>query len=181
MNINFYSHTSCEVRPKGDDRDNSDSAISTHTPHARCDSEILCQLVAKNPHFYSHTSCEVRQLRKSATPELYKFLLTHLMRGATRPPARTGGDTGISTHTPHARCDGKNRQKFVDFRISTHTPHARCDTQRLLTLFMRMISTHTPHARCDNHPFNFSFQKSNFYSHTSCEVRHSQAAHPQRL
>ena len=101
--------------------------ISTHTPHARCD---ICRYFFKicNIYFYSHTSCEVRQkkergvlkngkfllthLMRGATWKhctcyyfFFRFLLTHLMRGATIFPTHGGSSTIISTHTPHARCD----------------------------------------------------------------------------
>ena len=78
------------------------------------------------------------------------FLLTHLMRGATLTGyARAALRHGISTHTPHARCD----ELFSDFfrlcQISTHTPHARCDQNGNFAPIDLYISTHTPHARCD--------------------------------
>ena len=58
------------------------TTISTHTPHARCDTQI-CTENAKQTYFYSHTSCEVRQSRVDFFDLDRTFLLTHLMRGAT--------------------------------------------------------------------------------------------------
>ena len=57
---NFYSRTSCEVRP----------------------AEELNNLYLTS-HFYSRTSCEVRLHTEEVQAEVIPFLLTHLMRGAT--------------------------------------------------------------------------------------------------
>ena len=56
----------------------------------------------------------------------------------------------ISTHTPHARRDGKVNKPIVHFfTISTHTPHARRDLRDTGSSYDLKISTHTPHARRD--------------------------------
>ena len=81
------------------------TGISTHAPHARCDelsvpksyelydfySRTSCEVRPRTQdnlyhgfHFYSRTSCEVRPLRSGYQFRQKRFLLTHLMRGATR-------------------------------------------------------------------------------------------------
>ena len=57
-------------------------AISTHTPHARCDGYLVLAYVGFK-YFYSHTSCEVRHFFDKIIALCISFLLTHLMRGAT--------------------------------------------------------------------------------------------------
>ena len=49
------------------------------------------------------------------------------MRGVTFPSLSLGGNTEISTHTPHARRDNPDAQWALKIIISTHTPHARRD------------------------------------------------------
>ena len=58
--IDFYSHTSCEVRLHLLNLKHLRKQISTHTPHARCD-KIFVLIYFFFRYFYSHTSCEVRQ------------------------------------------------------------------------------------------------------------------------
>ena len=104
LRMNFYSRTPCEVRRKmlthlknhskfllthpmrGATRTRKEDAspiqISTHAPHARCDTG-----------------------RAKRTLHLYRFLLTHPMRGATPDPKGWRRTSAISTHAPHARCD----------------------------------------------------------------------------
>ena len=78
-------------------------------------------------HFNSHASCE-------AWPDA---------------PKAVSICTFISTHTPHARRDGKFHGISIAFRcISTHTPHARRDFSALKT----------------------DKDKLNFNSHASCEA-----------
>ena len=71
------------------------------------------------------------------------------MRGVTDVLSLTRSDLAISTHTPHARRDGK-KWVFPSVRtISTHTPHARRDYSVHTVCTAPVISTHTPHARRD--------------------------------
>ena len=78
----FYSHTSCEVRHRGEVLILCLPFISTHTPHARCDTSVFKPFF-RLFHFYSHTSCEVRPVLDLTEVSISEFLLTHLMRGAT--------------------------------------------------------------------------------------------------
>ena len=123
--LDFYSRTSCEVRPTDPDR------IQLHS------------------HFYSRTSCEVRPFVRSFFELPFEFLLTHLMRGATNKKGCYNPVSYISTHAPHARCDGGGLGDMILAGISTHAPHARCD------------------AGC----YPISCLVYYFYSRTSCEVR----------
>ena len=81
-NRNFYSHTSCEVRRIAPTSPTPRTSISTHTPHARCD-KWRCSVWIHRKDFYSHTSCEVRLKNNDRRWHYWRFLLTHLMRGAT--------------------------------------------------------------------------------------------------
>ena len=78
--------------------------ISTHTPHARRDTNATANK--------RHT---------------YKFQLTRLMRGVTPYDGSKGISYQISTHTPHARRDFYGHAIGQRLVISTHTPHARRD------------------------------------------------------
>ena len=99
--------------------------ISTHTPLARRDSEIIfnqhklrnfyshasCEARRGTPsvpgsgmNFYSHASCEARRLFYIVSPCSAKFLLTRLLRGATYFTSCLPAPQ-ISTHTPLARRD----------------------------------------------------------------------------
>ena len=145
--IHFYSHTSCEVRL-------NDGGSAFYKIN-----------------FYSHTSCEVRRVGTTRTYNCYRFLLTHLMRGATLHlifylivekfllTHLMRGATTICCQQFHFMqfllthlMRGATwflHWFFISFDISTHTPHARCDTQWIL-IFLHLLD---------------------FYSHTSCEVR----------
>ena len=94
MEIDFYSHTSCEVRlripyvcpvrtsfllthlMRGATTYSICMScakfISTHTPHARCDPNYT-NLVSAIWYFYSHTSCEVRLVNPHKDYLYYNF------------------------------------------------------------------------------------------------------------
>ena len=55
------------------------------------------------------------------------FQLTRLMRGVTESIIEFFTALKISTHTPHARRDVRQRLCPRSQTISTHTPHARRD------------------------------------------------------
>ena len=57
--------------------------ISTHAPHARCNQRLRSQF-PRPRYFYSRTSCEVQPFQRYRIYIFSQFLLTHLMRGATR-------------------------------------------------------------------------------------------------
>ena len=71
------------------------------------------------------------------------------MRGVTVYTDRPPYADFISTHTPHARRDGKDTVDKIINAISTHTPHARRDFSGRRRIPDACISTHTPHARRD--------------------------------
>ena len=79
-----------------------------------------------------------------------KFLLTHLMRGATYSIDNSTLWRIISTHAPHARCDlaiTTDNWETVNFYSRTSC-EVRHDFNLIVSSF-RAISTHAPHARCD--------------------------------
>ena len=125
MFLDFYSHTSCGVRPvKSERKRGLKRFLLTHLMRGAT-------------------------LRTNPFVVIVKFLLTHLMRGATSSPAFLKPRIVISTHTPHARCD---RSKFFHGNILEHFySHTSCEVRRysLLSVVGGGISTHTPHVRCD--------------------------------
>ena len=148
--LNFYSRTSCEVRQRPAFQRMIATAISTHAPLARCD---------------VHTAETIRAARA-------RFLLTHLLRGATPSMAGYARHATISTHVPLARCDSS--AQLICFseptfllthllRGATYTlSYSEIERRFLLTHLLRgatkkwgytpaevMISTHAPLARCD--------------------------------
>ena len=147
------------------------SFISTHAPHARCDM-IFSMSSPFSFHFYSRTSCEVRpptalirlskldfysrtscEVRLNLFPtwlRAYRFLLTHLMRGATLYYSLLG--------------------VFIVQFLLTHLMRGATIANPHINSACR-ISTHAPHARCDK-SFEGDFKCNyHFYSRTSCEVR----------
>ena len=124
--------------------------ISTHTPHARRDNNLL--LVCGRS---------------------YAFQLTRLMRGVTVSVWKFFRLEYISTHTPHARRDTVFvKTVLISFDFNSH---ASCEAWLLEPTpynFKLKISTHTPHARRDfQHYFN-DYIGNNFNSHASCEAWH---------
>ena len=77
------------------------------------------------------------------------FLLTRLLRGATVNILDFLIDILISTHTPLARRDAKDKDAEKRAKISTHTPLARRDDITEFFTKVDSISTHTPLARRD--------------------------------
>ena len=101
---NFYSRTSCEVQRSIQINIAVIMSISTHAPLARCNlfvvltqvlfgnfySRTSCEVQRNKAgtfknfcNFYSRTSCEVQPFLHDLYVSWYKFLLTHLLRGAT--------------------------------------------------------------------------------------------------
>ena len=101
-----------------------------------------------------------------------RFLLTHLMRGATYSSFLLPYLYLISTHTPHARCNPtKFHQLFLHLRfLLTHLMRGATIATLVLSV-VSDISTHTPHARCNSAELMKCLRITNFYSHTSCEVQ----------
>ena len=92
------------------------------------------------------------------------------MRGVTACFALSKLTRKISTHTPHARRDGRKHPLFAALLISTHTPHARRDGNSIIGNAEILISTHTPHARRDDWTKSADGLSANFNSHASCEA-----------
>ena len=121
----FYSHASCEARPSfyfvGKHR-----PVSTHTPLARRDDH-----------------------RKRHPGREKKFLLTRLLRGATRASVTSSVYSFVSTHTPLARRDtATNLHRPAEAFLLTRL--LRGATARLLReREAEYVSTHTPLARRD--------------------------------
>ena len=152
------------------DSDEFGNKISTHAPHARRDNSMVEKMAAEI-NFYSRASCEARLNLFPSGTLILQFLLTRLMRGATKSTARRlaasrflltrlmRGATeervdekyflSISTHAPHARRDIVYWLAETNLNISTHAPHARRDATGTKNWNYYCISTHAPHARRD--------------------------------
>ena len=124
--MHFYSRASCEAR-----------RLFLHTP---------CRL----QNFYSRASCEARPFLLYLVLIIGIFLLTRLLRGATK--------------------DLKESHAYL--HISTHAPLARRDISSLANApKLNDISTHAPLARRDRYSGRWSLLSGDFYSRASCEAR----------
>ena len=123
--------------------------ISTHAPLTRCD-DGRDRLLLLDAHFYSRTSYEVRRKRRPRRPNDRKFLLTHLLRGAT-----------LSYFLFFLAFLHFYSRTSYEVRLETE-PQAK---KQLL------ISTHAPLTRCDLLTANSGKIIDNFYSRTSYEAR----------
>ena len=146
--------------------------ISTHAPHARRD-----QLPARTGR--GHFRFLLTRLMRGATRcftvllgRLLQFLLTRLMRGATRWGGEILFDNFISTQPPHSRRDKSVHPCDDAFYISTHAPHARRDAAASANtaakeafLLTRLMRGATPTSTSALRDFF------NFYSRASCEAR----------
>ena len=176
------------------------AAISTHAPHARCDAAAALKLAA-NVDFYSRTSCEVRRVRTPADvfgilyfylrtscevrrrpgpprSQRRKFLLTHLMRGATVPGrvhcpisqyfySRTSCEVRRPVRTPP-----KTRKFLLTHLMRGATRNlggAAASAGFLLTHLMRGATKRWAPAEG---------MDTDFYSRTSCEVRPANITSP---
>ena len=145
--------------------------ISTHTPHARRDC-LRSPLAIVLKYFNSHASCEAWPFRNGFSLRALQFQLTRLMRGVT-----SWQETFFHFYfhfNSHASCeawpDAPKAVSICTF-ISTHTPHARRDGKfHGISIAFRCISTHTPHARRDFSALKTDKDKLNFNSHASCEA-----------
>ena len=101
-----------------------------------------------------------------------KFLLTRLMRGATRMAFQIQKMYEISTHAPHARRD--NVGALIPFYFDDFYSRASCEARPSKIRPQRplpRISTHAPHARRDLFGLADAPDKFHFYSRASCEAR----------
>ena len=94
-----------------------ETAISTHTPHARRD-EIVARVTALEAAFQlTRLMRGVTSFICGAWNQERVFQLTRLMRGVTgKTYTKWSVSVGISTHTPHARRDALNALKTADGR-----------------------------------------------------------------
>ena len=105
--LDFYSHAPCGARHYTNFFWHI-ICISTHTPHAGRDLNVSNKTVWAWD-FYSHAPCGARRSSASADCISFQFLLTRPMRGATITCLIITLCFIISTHTPLARRDGRNR------------------------------------------------------------------------
>ena len=123
--------------------------ISTHTPLARRDSVNVVDSLS-SPRFL--LTRLLRGATRSGGRHQYRsgFLLTRLLRGATAPGLYTGENLPISTHTPLARRDKQNKM------------YSQADRLFLLTRLLRGATSRSTEQA------GYSLD---FYSHASCEAR----------
>ena len=102
------------------------------------------------------------------------FLLTRLLRGATRVLVELLGNKNISTHTPLARRDVNVIYEIAKRLISTHTPLARRDESNIQRL--GGVRHFYSHASCEARLIVLleTLRTIDFYSHASCEARQEQ-------
>ena len=146
---NFNSHASCEAWRFYEWYNKNLIKISTHTPHARRDSEVTGRAL--------HVSISTH------TPHARRDH-NHLI---------ICGVNFISTHTPHARRDKERDLTERHYeKISTHTPHARRDVK--LINQQKKTSHFNSHASCEAwpHQHHKHYGKWYFNSHASCEAWH---------
>ena len=211
---NFYSRTSCEVQHnrknevvqcplfllthlmRGATSQSTISSISpcisTHAPHARCNTSVAdCALCCNN--FYSRTSCEVQPFRHSPFFGGTLFLLTHLMRGATRFfsffavaiyfYSRTSCEVQLEsagiitvtnqfllTHLMRGATYSIDNSTLWRIFLLTHLMRG-ATSNGLRDPALLWISTHAPHARCNPIGLSDKMRRKHFYSRTSCEVQ----------
>ena len=104
----------------------------------------------------------------------YGFLLTHLLRGATKQPQQNRQPEAISTHAPLARCDLGIVQPN-DYCSHDFYSRTSCEV-RLLRFLPASIPKMDFYSRtsCEVRPqcaHLVSTPANDFYSRTSCEVR----------
>ena len=127
----FNSHTPCGVRHRNRTVRRAEGYFNSHTP---CGVRPDCQhlLLACRSNFNSHTPCGVRLWRQIRSSRLFRFQLTHPMRGATSwYPWHRYNRVYFNSHTPCgvrlATFDGK--AALEDF--NSHTP---CGVRHVLAL-----------------------------------------------
>ena len=100
-------------------------SISTHTPHARRDTNAE-DYKTKYDKISTHTPHARRDFRlSSAVLRLVRFLLTRLMRGVTLQGVLYVLSLVISTHTPHARRD--EYEAILESVLVNFYSHASCE------------------------------------------------------
>ena len=147
-----------------------DGVISTHTPRAGRDKEAKADKATLN--ISTHTPLTRRdQFFHTIPSDIFTFLLTRLLRGATPISSIRKKDIRISTHTPLTRRDRRPSKRALHPRISTHTPLTRRDHNTGSRYAGKSISTHTPLTRRDEFFITKEHPRVDFYSHASYEAR----------
>ena len=148
--------------------------ISTHAPLARRDVTCGTEYSTSGNHFYSRASCEARRLSKIRMTINGKFLLTRLLRGATK--GLEGKSRLLAYFYSRASCEARLNFSwivfllklflltrllrgatgiqlcFLDFETDDFYSRASCEARRrilLSTVLVILISTHAPLARRD--------------------------------
>ena len=140
---------SYEARLKKTRYDDLKPDISTHAPHTRRDI-FTPQCVPRCRDFYSRASYEARPARNWRRHQFLQFLLTRLIRGATKNSLLPGWTSRISTHAPHTRRDDfKAHDSLEDANFYSRASYeARLGIRPCLGI--AAISTHAPHTRRDS-------------------------------
>ncbi len=101
-----------------------------------------------------------------------RFQLTHPTRSATSFRALSSIAAVISTHAPHAECDGVRTSTALPsvFQLTHPTRSATLHCNCRISAYG--ISTHAPHAECDHFRFRRLVHFRNFNSRTPRGVRH---------
>ena len=215
MNCDFYSHASCEARPYLSsawiDEDKflltrllrgatvaryiMKKHLGNFYSHASCEARLeKCGYDFFYEDFYSHASCEARRYWGSRIKTIEEFLLTRLLRGATKSTLKNCITYRISTHTPLARRDGaaeppnRPHMRFLltrllrgatlllpqlNLKLFYFYSHASCEARRTLILYLQGRHNFYSHASCEaRRPLPLASAKfRDFYSHASCEAR----------
>ena len=145
-------------------------SISTHTPLARRDS-IRKDLKKYASNFYSHASCEARH--PFCFPFMISsiFLLTRLLRGATRAEPGTGQRQ--CDFYSHASCEARHSSLLLALFAADFYSHASCEARPIGIVTSAPFCDFYSHASCEArlHRCSRAFSEPNFYSHASCEAR----------
>ena len=111
--------------------------FNSHTPCG-----VRRGTVAIFPHnitdFNSHTPCGVRQFFEFLLQAKQLFQLTHPMRGATAMFSEDCSDVHFNSHTPCGVRLIASDLVRIPCRISTHTPHAGCDGVFVVLFVLRI-------------------------------------------
>ena len=162
---------SYEARLKKTRYDDLKPDISTHAPHTRRDI-FTPQCVPRCRDFYSRASYEARPARNWRRHQFLQFLLTRLIRGATRRHGKKTGQAaflltrlirGATSSAYSARMSSTNFYSRASYEARRRTVCCRGGQAEFLltrlirgaTISRRMIpwkmriSTHAPHTRRD--------------------------------
>ena len=138
----FYSHTSCEVQQKKCCSGFTIPIISTHTPHARCNNGHLH--LSNHINISTHTPHARCNTVKGLFSNTYKFLLTHLMRGATAPDGTISRE--VKDFYSHTSCEVQhyiaNADYLVQLFLLTHLMRGATTALKYASLRSVFLLTH---------------------------------------